>query len=80
MFAYFGGGTSVLVVDNVVRGFTRTHLNDPDVNSTTRLCQSHWDYAVPPARPRKTIGTKDGEKQFRSISASGAKRFLSTGP
>ena len=53
MFAYFGGVTPYLVVDNLKSGVHKAHLYDPDVNPTYCDFANHMGFAVLPARPRK---------------------------
>ena len=52
MFAYFGGVTPYVVVDNLKSGVHRAHLYDPDVNPTYCDFSNHMGVAVLPARPR----------------------------
>ena len=61
MFAYFGGVTPYLVVDNLKSGVHKTHLYDPDVNSTYCDFANHMGFAVLPARPRKPRDKGSGE-------------------
>ncbi len=52
MFAFFGGVTSYVVVDNLKSGVTKAHLYDPDANATYCEFGNHMGFAVLPARPR----------------------------
>lgn len=51
MWAYFGGVTPYVVVDNLKSGVTKAHLYDPDVNPTYCEFGNHYGFAVLPARP-----------------------------
>ena len=53
MFAYFGGITPYVVVDNLKSGVNKADLYDPDVNPTYCDFANHMGFAVLPARPRK---------------------------
>ena len=53
MFAYFGGITPYVVVDNLKSGVHRADLYDPDVNPTYCDFANHMGFAVLPARPYK---------------------------
>ena len=53
MFAYFGGITPYVVVDNLKSGVHKADLYDPDVNATYCDFANHMGFAVLPARPRK---------------------------
>ena len=53
MFAYFGGITPYVVVDNLKSGVNKADLYDPDVNPTYCDFANHMGFAVVPARPRK---------------------------
>jgi transposase len=46
MFAYFGGVTPYLVVDNLKSGVHKAHLYDPDVNPTYCDFANHMGFAV----------------------------------
>ena len=61
MFAYFGGVTPYLVVDNLKSGVSKAHLYDPDVNPTYCDFANHMGFAVLPARPRKPRDKGSGE-------------------
>ena len=61
MFAYFGGVTPYLVVDNLKSGVHKAHLYDPDVNPTYCDFANHMGFAVLPARPRKPRDKGSGE-------------------
>lgn len=52
MFAYFGGVTPYVVVDNLKSGVTKAHRYDPDTNRTYCDFGNHMGFAVLPARPR----------------------------
>jgi transposase len=64
MFAYFGGMTPYLVVDNLKSGVHRAHLYDPDVNPTYCDFANHMGFAVLPARPRKARDKASGESHI----------------
>ncbi len=61
MFAYFGGITPYVVVDNLKSGVNRADLYDPDVNSTYCDFANHMGFAVLPARPYKARDKGSGE-------------------
>ena len=61
MFAYFGGITPYVVVDNLKSGVNKADLYDPDVNPTYCDFANHMDFAVLPARPRKPRDKGSGE-------------------
>jgi transposase len=61
MFAYFGGVTPYLVVDNLKSGVQRADLYDPDVNPTYCDFANHMGFAVLPARPYKPKDKGSGE-------------------
>ena len=61
MFAYFGGITSYVVVDNLKSGVYRPDLYDADVNPTYCDFANHMGFAVLPARPRKPRDKGSGE-------------------
>ncbi len=61
MFAYFGGVTPYVVVDNLKSGVHRAHLYDPDVNPTYCDFANHMGFAVLPARPYKPRDKGSGE-------------------
>jgi transposase len=52
MFAFFGGVTKYVVVDNLKSGVTKAHIYDPDANRTYCEFGNHMGFAVLPARPR----------------------------
>jgi len=52
MFAFFGGVTPYLVVDNLKSGVHRAHIYDPDLNPTYCDYANATGFAVLPARPR----------------------------
>jgi transposase len=53
MFAYFGGVTPYLVVDNLKSGVHKADLYDPDINPSYCDFANHMGFAVLPARPYK---------------------------
>lgn len=53
LFAFLGGVTPYVVVDNLKSGVHRAHLYDPDVNPTYCDFANHIGFAVLPARPFK---------------------------
>jgi len=61
MFAFFGGVTPYLVVDNLKSGVHKADLYDPDVNPTYCDFANHMGFAVLPARPRKPRDKGSGE-------------------
>jgi transposase len=61
MFAYFGGITPYVVVDNLKSGVNKADLYDPDVNPTYCDFANHMGFAVLPARPRKPRDKGSGE-------------------
>ena len=61
MFAYFGGITPYMVVDNLKSGVHRADLYDPDVNPTYCDFANHMGFAVLPARPYKPKDKGSGE-------------------
>lgn len=64
MFAYFGGVTPYLVVDNLKSGVHKAHLYDPDVNPTYCDFANHMGFAVLPARPYKPKDKGSGESNI----------------
>jgi len=64
MFAYFGGVTPYLVVDNLKSGVQRADLYDPDVNPTYCDFANHMGFAVLPARPYKPRDKGSGESHI----------------
>ena len=67
MFAYFGGVTSYLVVDNLKSGVQRADRYDPDVNPTYCDFANHMGFAVLPARPYKPRDKGSGESAIGVI-------------
>ena len=67
MFAYFGGTTPYVVVDNLKSGVHRAHLYDPDVNPTYCDFANHMGFAVLPARPFKARDKAAGESNIGVI-------------
>lgn len=61
MFAFFGGVTPYVVVDNLKSGVHRADLYDPDVNPTYCDFANHMGFAVLPARPYKARDKGSGE-------------------
>src|SRR5947207_13857118 len=53
MFAYFGGVTPYVVVDNLKSGVHKADLYDPDVNPTYCDFANHMGFAVLAARRYK---------------------------
>jgi transposase len=64
MFAYFGGVTPYLVVDNLKSGVYKADLYDPDVNPTYCDFANHMGFAVLPARPYKPKDKGSGESNI----------------
>ena len=61
MFAFFGGVTPYLVVDNLKSGVHKADLYDPDVNPSYCDFANHMGFAVLPARPYKPKDKGSGE-------------------
>lgn len=51
MWAYFGGVTPYVVIDNLKSGVSRAHRYDPELNPTYCDYANHTGFAVLPARP-----------------------------
>ena len=64
MFAFFGGVTPYIVVDNLKSGVHKPHLYDPDVNPTYCDFANHMGFAVLPARPYKARDKAAGESNI----------------
>ena len=67
MFAFFGGITPYVVVDNLKSGVHRADLYDPDVNPTYCDFANHTGFAVLPARPYKARDKGSGESHIGVI-------------
>jgi transposase len=67
MFAFFGGVTPYVVVDNLKSGVHRADLYDPDVNPTYCDFANHMGFAVLPARPAKARDKASGESAIGVI-------------
>lgn len=67
MFAFFGGVTPYMVVDNLKSGVHRADLYDPDVNPTYCDFANHMGFAVLPARPAKARDKGCGESAIGVI-------------
>lgn len=67
LFAYWGGVTPYVVVDNLKSGVHRAHLYDPDVNPTYCDFANHLGFAVLPARPHKARDKAGGESAIGVI-------------
>jgi len=67
MFAFFGGVTPYMVVDNLKSGVNRADLYDPDVNPTYCDFANHMGFAVLPARPFKARDKASGESAIGVI-------------
>jgi len=67
MFAFFGGITPYVVVDNLKSGVHRADLYDPDVNPTYCDFANHMGFAVLPARPYKARDKGSGESHIGVI-------------
>ena len=67
MFAYFGGVTPYVVVDNLKSGVHKADLYDPDVNPTYCDFANHMGFAVLPARPYKPKDKGSGESHIGVI-------------
>ena len=70
MFAFFGGITPYVVVDNLKSGVYRADLYDPDVNPTYCDFANHTGFAVLPARPSKARDKAAGESNIGVIQRS----------
>jgi transposase len=70
MFAYFGGITPYVVVDNLKSGVNKADLYDPDVNPTYCDFANHMGFAVLPARPRKPRDKGSGECHIGVVQRS----------
>jgi transposase len=64
MFAYFGGVTPYLVVDNLKSGVHKADLYDPDINPTYCDFANHMGFAVLAARPYKPKDKGSGESHI----------------
>ena len=64
MFAYFGGVTPYVVVDNLKSGVQRANLYDPDINPTYCDFANHMGFAVLAARPYKPRDKGSGESHI----------------
>jgi hypothetical protein len=67
MFAYFGGVTPYVVVDNLKSGVHKANLYDPDVNPTYCDFANHMGLAVLAARPYKPKDKGSGESHIGVI-------------
>lgn len=67
LFAFLGGVTPYVVVDNLKSGVHRAHLYDPDVNPTYCDFANHIGFAVLPARPFKARDKAAGESNIGVI-------------
>jgi transposase len=67
MFAFFGGVSPYLVVDNLKSGVHKADLYDPDVNPTYCDFANHMGFAVLPARPYKPKDKGSGESHIGVI-------------
>jgi transposase len=67
LFAYFGGVSPYLVVDNLKSGVLKADLYDPDVNPTYCDFANHMGFAVLPARPYKPRDKGSGESNIGVI-------------
>jgi transposase len=70
MFAYFGGVTAYLVVDNLKSGVHKANLYDPDLNPTYCDFANHMGFAVLPARPYKPKDKGSGESNIGVVQRS----------
>src|SRR5918994_4196603 len=89
MFAYFGGVTPCVVVDNLKSAVHKADLYDPDLNPTYCDFANHMGFAVLAARPYKPKDKGSGESHtewfkegcFRkSVTASSIRFGNSTRP
>jgi transposase len=53
MYEHFKGVPLVTVPDCLKQGVTKTHIYDPDINTSYSDLASHYSTAIVPARPRK---------------------------
>ena len=70
MWAYFGGVTPYVVIDNLKSGVTKAHLYDPDINKTYCEYADHDGFAVMPARPYKPRDKAAVESTIGAIQRS----------
>ncbi len=70
MFAYFGGVTPYVVVDNLKSGVHRADLYDPDINPTYCDFANYMGFAVLPARPYKARDKGSGESHIGVVQRS----------
>lgn len=70
MWAYFGGVTPYVVVDNLKSGVLKAHRYDPDVNPTYCAYANHVGFAVLPARPYKPRDKPTVEANIGAIQRS----------
>jgi transposase len=70
MFAYFGGLTPYMVVDNLKSGVYKADLYDPDVNRTYCDFANYAGFAVLPARPYKARDKGSGESHIGVVQRS----------
>ena len=70
MFAYFGGITPYVVVDNLKSGVHKADLYDPDVNPSYCDFANHMGFAVLPARPYKARDKGAGECHIGVVQRS----------
>ena len=52
-FAFFGGVTKRIVIDNLKAGIARVCWNEPQAQQSYRECAEHYDFLIDPCRPRK---------------------------
>ena len=64
MFAYFGGVTPYVVVDNLKSAVHKADLYDPDINPTYCDFANHMGFAVLAARPYKPKDKGSGESHI----------------
>jgi transposase len=70
MWAYFGGMTPYVVVDNLKSGVHKAHRYDPDINPTYCAYAHHAGFAVLPARPYKPRDKPTVEANIGAIQRS----------
>lgn len=69
-FAFFGGTTNYVTIDNLKAGVAKAHVYDPDVNPVFCAFANHWNFAVLPARPFKPRDKAANESAIGVIQKS----------
>jgi len=78
-FRYFGGVSSVVVIDNLKSGITDACFYDPEVNRIFAALATHYGFTVVPIRPRtpRHNGKIERNHQYTESSAIRGRRFES---